>query len=113
MNCSKWAGFVLYRSVCKTLSKARLTNKQKAAVRGLCHDAALELGDDALKTSRKKTEAQKKLRDQIKAEILTDEQRKALGGRPAKPPARALPVRPVRPVKPPRKPVRQPPARRR
>ena len=97
---TKWAGFVLYRFVCKTLSKTMLTDDQKIAVRGLCDDAALELGDDALKTSLKRTAAQKKLRDKIKAEILTDQQRKAMGSRPAKP------------VRPSKKPVKKPPAKR-
>ena len=97
---AKWAGFVLYRSVCKTLSKTSPTDDQKTAIRGLCDDAALELGDEALKMSPKRAAAQKKLRDKIKAEILTDQQRKAMGSRPAKP------------VRPSQKPVKKPPAKR-
>ena len=109
---AKWAGFVLYRSVCRTLSRAELTDDQKTAVRRLCDNAALELGDDALKTSRKRVVAEKKLRDTVKSEILTDQQRKALGIRLTKPRG-TRPVRPARPAKPPKKPVRQPPTKRR
>ena len=109
----KWAGFVLYRSVCKTLSRVVLTDDQKTAIRGLCDDAALELGDDALKRFGKTVAAQRKLRDKIKTEILTDSQRKAMGVRPARPAARARPARPPRPAKLPKKPVKQPRAKRR
>ena len=112
---AKWTGFTLCRSVCGTLLKAKLTDDQKNAIRELCNDAALELGDDGLKTAIKRYAAQKKLRDKVKAEILTDDQRKALGGRPTKP-VRSV-KKPVLPVKksvmPPKKPVKKPPAKRR
>ena len=97
---TKWAGFVLYREVCRTLPKANLTDDQKVTVRELCDDASLELGDDALKKFGKTVAARRKLRDRIKTEILTDQQRKAMGVRPAGP---------ARPVK---KPVKKPSAKR-
>jgi len=110
----KWAGFVLYRLICKPLSRVRLTDDQKTTIRGLCDDAAVELGDDALKTSLKMVVAQKKLRDEIKAQVLTEVQRKSLGLRPTKPhrTPRAKPSRPVKPLRKPVKPVKQPRAKR-
>lgn len=109
---AKWAGFGLCKSLCGALLRAKLTDDQKKAVRGLCDDTALELGDDGLKTTLQRSAAQRKLRDKVKAEILTGDQRKALGGRPTKSAAKARTAKPTERAKPPRKPARQPRARR-
>ncbi len=74
----KWGGFGLYRRICRTFAKAKLTDDQKKAVRPLCDAAAKELGDVAISTAREDKKeiaaALKKLGGKITTDILTNEQ---------------------------------------
>lgn len=83
---AKWGGFVLYRRVCRTFAKAKLTDDQKKAVRPLCDAAAKELGDLALSTARedkkKIAAALKKLGGKITGDILTTEQVEGMKKKP-------------------------------
>ena len=83
----KWAAFKLYRSACRRLAKAKMTDDQKAAARKLCDATAKQLGDVVLAEKTRENakaigQAVKQLQQKITAEILTAEQREAIKPKP-------------------------------
>lgn len=73
-----WAAFNVYRNACRKFAKCKLTDDQKKAIRDLCTKGDVKLTGD----KKADNAAIKALTDKISADILTDEQRKAMVPKP-------------------------------
>ena len=73
-----WAGFNVFRNACRKFGKAKLTDDQKKAIRDLCAKGDVKLTGD----KKADNAAIKALTEKISADILTDEQRKAMAPKP-------------------------------
>ena len=96
-----WAAFDVYRSACRKFARAKLTDDQQQAARDICTKSDVKLTGD------KKTDAAalKVLAGKISADVLTDEQRKAMAPKPKV--KKEKKDKPIREKKPRKKPAAQ------
>ena len=86
-----WAGFEVYRNALRKFGRAKLTDDQKKAIRDICTKGDVKLTGDKKADSA----ALKGLIEKISADVLTDEQRKAMAPKPKE--KRDKPVREKKP----------------
>ena len=69
-----WDSFTIYRNVCRKFGRAKLTDDQKQAIRGMCNKADIKTTGD----KKADNAVLKGLTAKISADVLTDAQREAM-----------------------------------